>query len=100
MALNPLFQKLLDEAPTIESDEQRQRRTMLRKDVAPLLAGLPDLRKGVAELEQQISEAAELRDNYNSMIGEIEEIVIVNETGTASELDTLLEAFMQRRKAA
>lgn len=100
MALIPLFQELLNEASIIEPDEQRQRRAMLRKDLAPLLAGLPALRRGVAKLEQQISESAELRDNYKSMIGEIEEIVIVNETGTVSELDRLLEAFMQRRQAA
>lgn len=111
MALNPLLKKLVEqqvsEASAAEVEEERELRAMVRKEVAPLLAELPtfraelaELERELVELEQQTAEITELRDRCKTSISAIEEIFILNETGTASELHAFGDAYLQRFKAA
>jgi hypothetical protein len=101
MSTNPVFKKLVElAASNVSADqtsEQRQRRDFVRKEIPPLLASL---RHEVLETKKQISEVVELHNDFKRMADELEELFIVSETGTALELDTLVDEFIQRRNAA
>lgn len=101
MTTSPVFKMLVELAASKvsadESNEQRQVRDVVRKEIPPLLNYL---RHQVLETEKHMSEIVELQNDFKRMANDLEEIFIASETDTALELEKLVDALAQRHKAA